>query len=809
MSSQQQAFKLTTFAPLLGIIAILYPVSLFDYLLFHSLTELASVAVAFGIFMLAWNSRKIMKNQYLIFLGISYLFVGLFDLVHTLAYKGMGVFPEYGANLPTQLWIAARYLESLSLLAAPLSARIKFRPSLLLFFFSLLSVILLGLIFTGIFPVCFREASGLTPFKIISEYLICAILLLAFVVLYKKRDSFDPRIFRLISASIMFTIASELAFTFYISVFGTSNLIGHFFKLIAFYLIYKAIIETGLREPYNLLFLDLKKNEEMLRQSTDRYHSLFKHMINGFAYQRIVVDEENRPVDYVFLEINNAFEQLTGLRRESVLGKRVTEVLPGIRDSSVDWIGMFGKVALSGEELRTEQYAAPLGRWYNVSAYCPAQGHFAVIFEDITARKNNQFRLQSLYNTSQQVLAAKSSEEMLQKIVDAARELTGSRISTSGHGFREGNFRVGATSGAEQTSPCPPGALIAVEKGGIFMDLLERNTTLRLTEKELYEHPGWRGLPEAHIPLRGLLGASLTGRDNVPRGLIMVTDKKDGDFTEEDEMILRQLASLASLGLQHIEAREMADERAHEAEEGRRKLDKLSKELTRSNEDLEQFTAVVSHDLQEPLRTVSGFVQLLGRRYQDSLDEKALLFISHAVDGIVRMQRLIDDLLAFSRVGSRGRRLQEIDLEKVLEQAMLNLQHAIDDSGATFVRDRLPVVCADEVQMTQLFQNLIGNAIKFRGDQKPVIRISLEEQRGEWVIRVSDNGIGIEPQHFERIFSIFQRLHRKEEYPGTGVGLAFCKKIVERHGGRIRVESSLGKGACFIFSLPRNNVADG
>ena len=241
------------------ILSGLYLTSHYDYLLFHSLAEIFSIVVACGIFMIAWNSRKFLNNNYLLFVGIGYLFVGGVDLLHTLAYKGMGVFQGYGANLATQLWIAARYIESFSLLIAPLFLGRKLRSgSVLSGYFFVLVVLLTSIFYWHIFPNCFVEGIGLTPFKKRSEYVICLILMISVVLLIRKKKEFDKVVLRLLVASIFLTIASELAFTFYISVYGISNLLGHFCKIISFYLIYKAIIQTGLTKPFDLLFRNLK-----------------------------------------------------------------------------------------------------------------------------------------------------------------------------------------------------------------------------------------------------------------------------------------------------------------------------------------------------------------------------------------------------------------------------------------------------------------------------------------------------------------------------------------------------------------------
>ena len=235
--------------------------------------------------------------------------------------------------------------------------------------------------------------------------------------------------------------------------------------------------------------------------------------------------------------------------------------------------------------------------------------------------------------------------------------------------------------------------------------------------------------------------------------------------------------------------------------EARQKLEESVSELGRSNADLQQFAYVASHDLQEPLRMVSSYTQLIARRYKGKLDADADEFIAFAVDGANRMQRLILDLLAYSRVNTAGRQFEPTAMETVLKAALNNLTDAVKESQAIITHDPLPAVMGDDKQLAQLFQNLLSNAVKFGGAQPPRIHISAKQTDGEWLFSVRDHGIGLDPQYADRIFVIFQRLHTREEYPGTGIGLAICKKIIERHGGHMWVESELGKGATFYFTL--------
>jgi len=231
-------------------------------------------------------------------------------------------------------------------------------------------------------------------------------------------------------------------------------------------------------------------------------------------------------------------------------------------------------------------------------------------------------------------------------------------------------------------------------------------------------------------------------------------------------------------------------------------------ELNRSNEELGQFAYIASHDLQEPLRMVASYTQLLSKRYKGKLDADADEFIGFAVDGAKRMQRLIQDLLAYSRVGTKGNELLETSSEEALECAIGNLAGAIKDSGALVTHEPLPAVLADGGQLVQLFQNLVGNAIKYQRPGTPRVHISsLKDGETKWQFSVTDNGLGIDPKYFERIFGMFQRLHGRDEFEGTGIGLAICKKIVERHGGSLSVESQTGHGSTFRFALPHRRTA--
>lgn len=630
----------------LAITVILVLISQYNYLLFHILAESFSILVAFAMFVLVWNTWELTDNAYLQFLGLAFFFIGGLDLVHTLAYKGMNIFPSYDANLPTQLWIATRYLQSLTLLIAPFFLTHKLRNRYIPFgIYTGLSTILLGLIFTGIFPDCYIEGQGLTPFKIASEYAISAILVAAILRLFNHRETFAPDVFRRMVIALSLTIVSELAFTFYVSVYGISNLVGHIFKFFAFYFIYRAIVETGLRRPYDLLFRDLQqRNTQLEKEITERKQAeealrtseREKALILNATKEMIVYHNLNLEVQWA----NQASADSVGCSVEELSGLHCYEI------------------------------------WHQRDEPC----------EDCPVLKA---------------------------------------------------FETGEDQESEITTP----------DGRIWL---------------LRAYP----------------------------------------VSEDGEVV-----GAVEFG-QNITERKQAQE----------KIARYAANLERSNRDLEQFAHVISHDLREPARVIKSYLNLLERRYRGQLDEKADKFITYAVDGAERMQEMIQALLNLSRVNTEQDNLAPTDSEEVLSRTLMALEQAMMESGSEVTHEPLPTVMADSAQLGQVFQNIIANAIKFRReDRTPRVHISAtrQAQAGEgaekktWVFAIEDNGIGIDPKQTDRIFQIFQRLHTREEYPGTGIGLALCKRIIEQHGGNIWVESEPGEGATFYFTLPASHHRTG
>lgn len=313
-------------------------------------------------------------------------------------------------------------------------------------------------------------------------------------------------------------------------------------------------------------------------------------------------------------------------------------------------------------------------------------------------------------------------------------------------------------------------------------------------------------LADYNLPnFRGMDTLDILRQKNLHIPVILVTGALSSETAVEcvkqgatDYVLKDHLARLSASVRRALEETRLREERAR----AQRQLADKVEELARSNCDLEQFAYVASHDLQEPLRMVAAYTQLLAERYQGRLDEAADRYIAYAVEGATRMQALLEDLLAFSRVGRNGSPSTPVDVNLAVDEAVKNLTVAMKEHSVIVTRNPLPVVQGDHVQLVQLFQNLIGNAIKFRGKEVPRVTISAQKRGEEWELSVADNGIGIAPEHQEFIFKIFQRLHTRTEYPGNGIGLAICKKIVEHHHGRIWVNSELGHGSNFRFTFP-------
>ena len=552
-----------------------------------------------------------------------------------------------------------------------------------------------------------------------------------------------------------------------------------------------------------------KKIEEELKESKYKYLSLFDNMLDGYAHCEMIYDNQGNPIDFIYLNVNEAFERLTGL--SDVEGKKISEIIPQTKETHPELLEIYGKVASTGKPEKFEIEFKPLDRWFTVAVYSPQKNHFIAVFENITERKDADEKLnETLKNYSQlnqTLIALRDSSQVMMHATDETDYLDNLCkiiIDDCGHSM----VWIGITE--EKGKKVIPVAYAGFEEEYIkTLDITYEDTergqgptgTAIRTGKpciceNMHIDPKFKPWREEALK-RGYSSSivlPLISGDKV-FGALNIYSKETNPFSEEEKMLLKELADDISYGITSLRYR-TAHDKAEKA------LRKSFKEVERSNAELEQFAYVTSHDLREPLRMISSFLQLLERRYKDQLDQDANEFIGYAVDGAKRLDAMINDILIYSRVANKEKKFTHVHCDKVLDEAYLNLKTSIEETNAEIFNDPLPTIMIDEHLMIQLFQNLIGNAIKYRSENKPKIYISSYKEDKQWLFSVKDNGIGISQEYLDKIFTIFQRLHTNEEYDGTGIGLAIAQKIVHQHGGDIWAESELGEGSTFYFTIP-------
>jgi PAS domain S-box-containing protein len=502
---------------------------------------------------------------------------------------------------------------------------------------------------------------------------------------------------------------------------------------------------AGILRGFTVIGRDISESTE----SGAKYRGLLEAAPDAM----VVVDQAGEIV-----LLNLQAEKQFGYHRDELVGKQVRNIIPD---------GFAERLIADGTRTAAEALAQQIGTG----------------IELIGRRKDgSEFPIELMLSPLQ------SAEGIL--VTAAIRDISVRKAAETHLAQMEGRYR-GLLEAA-------PDAMVVVNQGGgIVLLNVQAEKQFGYRRDELVGQKVKNIIPEGfaeRIVADGLRSAEEALAQQIGMGIELVARRKDG--TEFPiELMLSPLESaegiLVTAAIRDISVRKHAELHL---------LEKVD-ELYRSNEELGQFAYVASHDLQEPLRMVASYTQLLSRRYKGRLDSDADEFIAFAVDGANRMQRLIQDLLTYSRVGTKGRELRASSSEEALGHAIVNLRGAIEESGALVTHDPLPRVLADEMQLTQLFQNLVGNAIKYQNAGIPRVHVSAAKSGAKWLFSVKDNGLGIDSQYFDKIFGMFQRLHKREEFAGTGIGLAICKKIVERHGGNISVESLVGQGSTFRFAL--------
>lgn len=524
----------------------------------------------------------------------------------------------------------------------------------------------------------------------------------------------------------------------------------------------------------------MKMNEDVVSSiDMNAYVNIFKNMKEIMAIFEIMRDNYGKPTDMIIKDVNKAYVEYLGLPREKVIGQ-LASVIYG--SEFVDkYFNLVKSDSEIGEGKQFETYFPPLDKYYLTTMFKIGKDIYATLGVDITKRVTLEKELEE-----ERINLEIKVGERTKKLIESERRLIeAQRIA------RIGNWELDLNSNnlwfSEEVNhifgynPQNISSQLDLDKLEITYDVL-LNVIVHPDDKDYLD----KSFQEA---LKGEKPYNIDHRIVLPNGDERIIHEQAELIYDEDGNPFKMAGTIQDIT---------------ETKRNEEKLKELVEELKRSNDELKQFAYVASHDLQEPLRAIASFTQLLERRYKDKLDDDADEFIEYIVESAKRMQNLIIDLLEYSRVMADKKEFRKTDIQSVLDNAINNLRVAIDESRAEITHDDLPTLNADRVQLIQLFQNIIGNAIKFKKEDKSIkIHISArkDKKKDEHVFGIHDNGIGMEPQYRDRIFKIFQRLHTLDKYEGTGIGLAISKKIVERHNGRMWVESELGKGSTFYFTL--------
>lgn len=781
---------ITGFSGLL-LLAGLYGSSRYNYLLFHSLAEFFSIIIACGIFMVTWNCRRYLDNQYLLFIGIAYLFIGMLDLAHTFTYKGMNLLHGFDANAPTQLWIAARYLESLTLLAAPLTLRRRINTAAYLVGYALIVLFLLAaILYWRIFPDCFLESTaGLTPFKRISEYIIILILLISGTVLLNHRRRFNPNVLVLLLTAIGITALSELLFTTYASVYGLSNMLGHFLKILSFYLIYRAIIQTGLSEPFELLFRELHKSKEWLQTT-----------IKSIGEAVITADTAGH---VTFM--NETAEDLTGCRSAESLGRPVSEIVriaheknrSPLSDPVADILrstktprGTGHRVLLrkNGDDIPIENSGAPIrdteGQALGV----------VLVLRDITKQKHaaallekSSERLEILAKVSETLLRAENPLKIVREICRLVMAHLDCQFFFNYIVQMPGQLlQLNASAGIPEETAAE---IRELEFGVAVCGCVAREVE-RIIVEDIQDGDDPRAQLVKSFGVQAYCCHPLLAQGKL-LGTLSFGTRTRPRFAENEITLMKSVADLVAVAVQRLQTEtellrlndtllQQVAERSRLAEDRARQLQALSVELIEAEEQERQRIAQVLHDdLQQTLAAAKLHLQLA---YENLPPEPMLEKVERMlVESIHTARRLSHEL--------SPPMLHHSDMFAALQwlAGQMNERFGLQIRLETDTHTRFEYEPLKRF-LFRATQELLFNVVKHAGVK--AAQILLSEANGKFVITVSDEGRGFDPE-------ILQSASVK-----TGLGLVSLRERLSAIGGDFTIESAPGKGSRFSLSVP-------
>ncbi|MCF8089184.1 MAG: PAS domain S-box protein [Desulfotignum sp.] len=735
------------------LLLVLVLVSRINFLIFHTLAEIFSILVAWSLFVILWNTKNLIENKALVFVGIAYLFVGGIDLVHMLSYSGMGFLePERGADPATQLWILARYVESISLCLFPFLFFRQINPYRVFAVFSFITVAgLMSILYWGIFPACYMDGFGLTAFKKISEYIICGILVAALVFLRQKKADLDSQVYPYMVAAIVFTICAEIAFTFYVSVYGLSNLIGHFFKIISFYCIYLALIRVGLTQPHSTLFNRLEQSEAQFRAMFEE-HSAVMLLIDPRAGR--ILNANKAAAHYYGYSLKQLLEmnihQLNQLSPEEVAHQMQQAVTRQTTRFEFQHLLADGKIR------DVEVHSTPMmlnGRMILFS-----------IVNDITEQKQAREALREHWRKlDETVEALQSQTDLLEGVLDSIRDVIGVQL--------------------------PDHTVVKYNRAGYRL--------LGLTEeavagKKCYELLG--KVNPCHIcpTAKALVSKKMeTIEKHIPEfdGYFICTSNPILDDTGEIKLIIEQLTDITE--------KKKMDENIRQAQ----KLEAIG-----------TLAGGIAHDFNNILFSIIGNADLLLDDFPEGSPCRKSLVQIHT--GALRAKALVHQILAFARQEENKRTMMK--MQPIIKEALTLLRSTIPTTIA-FTRDIQPdcgPVQTDPNQVHQIVMNLATNAYHAMEENGGELKVILKEVEldchelsdpdmapGQYAcLTVSDTGTGMNKDVMNKMFDPF--FTTKEKGKGTGMGLSVVHGIVKSMNGTIRVDSEPGYGTAFHVFLP-------
>lgn len=754
MKDSEKLFSTPELVSIIFLFLLLYLSSMNSFVSFHTIVGLFGIIVASGIIMVTWNSRHLMDNTYLLYVGTSYILTAIIDILHILTYTELSSLPEYGLNINTQLWVLARSIQAISLLVAPFT--FGRRGRFLTIFLAQMFVAGIGLgmiIVWNVFPICYVENVGPTLFKIYSEFIIVGTLIGSIFLLRRRQEFFDPDILRLLIAFIAAAIFSELALTFDVGVYGFSNLVGHFFKILEFYFIYRVMVRTGISDPYKVIFLNLVQSQEAYKESEERYRGITERSFDAiitlnldgtvtYASPSIWRITDNSPEEVV----GESFQTLFPESEASKLAEAFSQVVEGSVVEELQLVALCKQGSLASVEL-------------NISPILKGEEVVGVqtIIKDITERKH--------------------MEEVARKYADHLEEMVEERtaeLRTSEEMYRD----LFENANDMIQSVAPDGSLLYVNRAWL--------ETLGYSEDEVSALSMFDIIhPDSHAQCMEEFQRIMAGEEVGRIETVFVT-KEGGEVVVEGSINcrLKNDIPVATRGI----FRDITE---------RKRMDEMKS----------RFVSTATHELRTPLTSIKGYTELIRSSMIEEVSpevEEMLAVVERNAD---RLIRITDDLLDQQRIESGKLQInpEPIKLQEIIAEAVEEIRLLVSKKDQVIqvnVLGDLPMLMGDRVRLSQVIINLLNNAVKFTPEDGEII-LTIRSV-GEMVeVEVSDTGTGVRAEDMSKLFTPFPDIERANTEASTGLGLSICKGIVELHGGKIWAESrGEGKGSTFTFTLP-------